>query len=93
MDRATGIGPPGGSQVDMAWTREFKSDPHGAFFAFLFGRLGERLFGKYARDVIENLDRPRESWQPPAPGTSFPRWPSMKLWPIAFAKSSLPVRS
>jgi Polyketide cyclase / dehydrase and lipid transport len=47
----------GGSQVEMAWIREFKSGPRGAFFAFLFGRLGDRLFGKYARDVLENLEK------------------------------------
>jgi len=47
----------GGSQVEMAWIREFKSGPRGTFFAFLFGRLGDRLFGKYARDVLENLEK------------------------------------
>jgi len=47
----------GGSRVEMAWIREFKSGPRGSFFGFLFGRIGERLFGKYARDVLGNLEK------------------------------------
>jgi hypothetical protein len=47
----------GGSEVEMVWIREFKSGPRGAFFGFLFGRIGERIFGKYARDVLKNLER------------------------------------
>jgi hypothetical protein len=41
----------------MAWIREFKSGPRGSFFGFLFGRIGERIFGKYARDVLKNLEK------------------------------------
>ena len=47
----------GGSQVEMAWIREFRSGPRGAFFGFLFARVGQRLFGKYARDVLANLEK------------------------------------
>jgi hypothetical protein len=47
----------GGSKVEMAWIREFKSGPRGTIFGFLFGRIGERVFGKYARDVLENLEQ------------------------------------
>jgi hypothetical protein len=47
----------GGSKVEMAWIREFKSGPRGSFFGFLFGRIGERIFGKYARDVLKNLEK------------------------------------
>jgi Polyketide cyclase / dehydrase and lipid transport len=47
----------GGSRVEMAWIREFRSGPRGAFFNFLFGRLGDRLFGKYARDALANLEK------------------------------------
>jgi hypothetical protein len=41
----------------MIWAREFRSGPRGGFFGFLFGKIGERIFNKYARDVIENLER------------------------------------
>jgi hypothetical protein len=47
----------GGSRVEMAWIRKFKSGARGSFFGFLFGRIGERIFGKYARDVLGNLER------------------------------------
>lgn len=46
----------GGSRVEMVWTREFRSGPRGAFFGFFFGRLGDRIFGKYARDMLANLE-------------------------------------
>ncbi len=45
----------GGSRVEMVWIREFRSGPRGVFFNFLFGRVGDRLFGKYAKDVLANL--------------------------------------
>lgn len=47
----------GGSSVEMIWTREFKPSPRGRFFGFFFARLGDRIFGKYARDVLENIER------------------------------------
>jgi hypothetical protein len=46
----------GGSRVEMVWIREFRPGPRGAFFNFLFGRVGDRLFGKYAKDVLANLE-------------------------------------
>jgi Polyketide cyclase / dehydrase and lipid transport len=47
----------GGSKVEMAWIRQFKSGPRGSFFGFFFGRIGERIFGKYASDVLKNLEK------------------------------------
>lgn len=50
----------GGSQVEMIWVREFKRGPRGKVFGTLFGLIGERLFGKYARDVLKNLENIQE---------------------------------
>ncbi len=47
----------GGSRVEMIWAREFRPSPRGRFFGFLFARLGDRIFDKYARDVLENIER------------------------------------
>jgi hypothetical protein len=47
----------GGSRVEMTWAREFTSGPRGSFFGFLFGRIGGRIFNKYARDVLVNLEK------------------------------------
>ncbi len=47
----------GGSKVEMVWIREFRPGPRGAVFGFLFGRVGERVFGKSARDALANLEQ------------------------------------
>jgi Polyketide cyclase / dehydrase and lipid transport len=47
----------GGSQVQMMWVREFKRSPKGRLFGTAFRRLGNKLFGKYARDTLENLEK------------------------------------
>ena len=39
----------------MIWIREFKGRPRGKIFGALFGLIGDRLFSKYARDVLKNL--------------------------------------
>ena len=46
----------GGSHVEMTWTRNFKKGPRGRLFGSLFGLFGDRIFGKYARDVIKNIE-------------------------------------
>jgi hypothetical protein len=46
-----------GSSVEMIWAREFKRGPRGRLFGFLFGKIGERIFNKYARDVLKNLEK------------------------------------
>jgi len=46
-----------GSRVEMIWTRGFNRRPKGRFFGWVFPRFGEKLFGKYAREIIENLEK------------------------------------
>lgn len=46
----------GGSSVEMIWAREFKPSPRGRFFGFFFARFGDRIFGKYARDVLKGIE-------------------------------------
>jgi hypothetical protein len=36
--------------------REFARRPRGKIFGFLFDRFGERIFDKYAREVVENIE-------------------------------------
>jgi hypothetical protein len=52
--RATETGD--GSRVEMIWVREFVRKPRGRIFGFAFGRFGERIFTKYAREVLENIE-------------------------------------
>jgi hypothetical protein len=47
----------GGSHVTMTWVREFQRSPRGRFWGILFGLVGKPIFGKYARDVLKNLER------------------------------------
>jgi hypothetical protein len=53
--RATPHG--GGSQVEMVWERQFKGNARGVIFGTLFRTVGKPIFHRYARDVIENLER------------------------------------
>ena len=46
-----------GSRVEMIWTRGFNRRPKGRFFGWIFPRFGEKLLGKYAREIVENLER------------------------------------
>jgi hypothetical protein len=46
-----------GCRVEMTWIRGFRRRPKGMFFGFLFTRIGPRLFDKYARDIVANLER------------------------------------
>ena len=46
-----------GSHVEMIWVREFKPGPRGRLFGTLFRVVGERLFTRYARDVLTNVER------------------------------------
>jgi hypothetical protein len=41
----------------MTWERNFKRTPKGRIMNFVFKRAGKRLFGKYARQMIENLEK------------------------------------
>ena len=46
-----------GSQVEMVWIREFRGNGRGRIFGTAFRLLGNRIFNKYARDVLENLEK------------------------------------
>jgi hypothetical protein len=46
-----------GSKVEMTWTREFQRGPRARFWGALFGLVGKPIFGKYARDVLKNLEK------------------------------------
>ena len=47
----------GGSRVEMTWERNFKRTAKGRFFNFVFKHAGNRLFGKYAREIIDNMEK------------------------------------
>lgn len=47
----------GGSRVEMTWIRGFNRRPKGRFFGWLFRRFGEKLFGTYAREIIDNMEK------------------------------------
>lgn len=46
-----------GSRVEMSWTREFQRSARGRFWGVLFRLVGKPIFGKYARDVLKNLQK------------------------------------
>ena len=46
-----------GSRVEMTWAREFRRGPRGRIFGTAFRLLGNRIFDKYGRDVLENLEK------------------------------------
>ena len=41
----------------MIWIRGFNRRPKGRFFGWIFPRFGEKLFAKYAREIIDNLEK------------------------------------
>ena len=45
-----------GSRVEMTWEREFRTGVRGRIFGTLFRVLGPRLFSRYARQVLDNLE-------------------------------------
>jgi hypothetical protein len=47
----------GGSRVEMVWTREFRRNARGRIFGTAFRLLGNRIFNKYGRDVVRNLEK------------------------------------
>jgi hypothetical protein len=46
-----------GSRVEMTWTRRFRRGALGRVAGFMYRKTGERSFGKYAHDIIANLER------------------------------------
>lgn len=55
--RLTATGSNDGSRVEMTWIRRFRRTPRGVLFGTAFRLVGKLLFGKYAREVIANLER------------------------------------
>jgi len=47
----------GGSQVEMVWIREFRRNARGRVFGTAFRLLGNRIFSKYGRDIVRNLEQ------------------------------------
>jgi len=45
-----------GSRVEMTWEREFRTGVRGRIFGTLFRVLGTRLFSRYARQILDNLE-------------------------------------
>jgi hypothetical protein len=45
-----------GSRVEMTWEREFQTGVRGRIFGTLFRVVGARLFSRYARQVLDNLE-------------------------------------
>jgi hypothetical protein len=46
----------GGSRIEMIWVREFRSGPRGRIFGMLFRLFGKRIFTRYARQVVRNIE-------------------------------------
>jgi hypothetical protein len=55
---------PAGSQVEMWWIREFGRRPKALLFGTVFRHFGDRLFGKYARQTLANIERLSEAVTP-----------------------------
>ena len=45
-----------GSRVEMIWEREFRTGVRGRTFGTLFRVVGTRLFSRYARQILANLE-------------------------------------
>jgi len=46
-----------GSQIEMIWERQFKANARGRIFGTLFRTVGKPIFRRYAREVIENIEK------------------------------------
>ena len=58
-----------GSEVEMTWERKFQRRPRGMFWGTLFALLGKPIFGKYAKDVLANLEQLEKSNAPESPAS------------------------
>jgi hypothetical protein len=47
----------GGSRVEMTWIREFRPTARGRIFGTAFRLIGKRIFNKYGREIVENLEQ------------------------------------
>ena len=55
----TAVAQPHGSRVEMTWVREFQPNMRGRVFSALFRVAGRSLLGKYARQIVDNLEARR----------------------------------
>jgi hypothetical protein len=46
----------GGSRIEITWVREFRSGSRGRIFGMLFRRFGKRIFTRYARQIVWNME-------------------------------------
>ena len=46
-----------GSRVEMTWVREFRPGARGRIFGTAFRLFGKRIFDKYGRDILVNLEK------------------------------------
>jgi len=46
-----------GSEVEMTWVREFRTNPRGLLFGTVFRLIGRPIFRRYAGEIIENLEK------------------------------------
>ena len=47
----------GGSRVEMVWERQFRRNARGILFGSAFRVFGKRIFDKYAREIVANIER------------------------------------
>ena len=47
----------GKTHVHVIWTRAFNRRPKGLFFNFLYRTFGQKLFGTYARQILEAMEK------------------------------------
>ncbi len=47
----------GRTRVHIIWTRAFNRRPKGLIFAFAYRYFGQKLFGEYARQIIEAIEK------------------------------------
>ena len=47
----------GGSRVEMTWIRQFRPNARGLLFGTAFRLIGKRIFNKYGREIVENLEK------------------------------------
>jgi len=53
----TAIPTEAGCRVEMTWMREFRRGVRGRIFGTAFRLVGNRIFDKYGRDILRNLER------------------------------------
>jgi Polyketide cyclase / dehydrase and lipid transport len=66
----TATATPGGSRVEMRWIREFRNKPRGRVFGTAFRLVGNRIFSRYARQTLQNIERLSRATQPPPTSTA-----------------------